>query len=251
MPIPARSRLLTGSRRPALVAAALLPALALAAACGGGGGGDKAAAHTPVKAVASGAVPAARLTGALLTSSDVPYVTVLPAGTTTQLLGGPQKADRPACQPIVDQWSTRPKHPRQVYAGAMVTDTSTKQKSSKTITLEVIASYKPGEAKAVLDELAAAVGACRNYSAVRNGRTSTFSVQPVPAGARLGDQQVTYTIADTDRGAAGIVLVTVVRTGGTTAAYETVRQDHKPATLRAAIPLKQAAKLADAAKGNS
>jgi hypothetical protein len=231
-----------------MAAAALLPALALTAACGGGGGDGDSAQPTP-HPVASGAVPAVALTHALLTSSDVPYVTVLPAGKSTQLLGGPQKADKPDCQPLADQWSSRPKHPRQVYAGAMVTDTATKQKASKTITLEVIASYKPGEAKAVMDELAAAVGACPNYSAVRNGRTSTFSIRPVPPGTTaLGDQQVTYTIADTARGGSGIVLVTVVRTGDTTAAYETVRQDHGTAVLRAAIPLKQAAKLKDAAK---
>jgi hypothetical protein len=248
MPTRVRRRLLASSR-PVLATAALLPALALTAACGGGGGGGSAT--TPQGAVASGAVPARKLTQALLTDSDLPDVTVKPAGSSAQMLGGPQKTEPAACQPIADLWSTRPKHPRQVYAGGMVTDTASGQKASKTISLLVIASYKPGEAKAVVDELAAAVRACRNYTVVRNGRTSIFSVLPVPAGPTPpGDQQVGYTIADTSRGAAGIVLVTVVRTGDTTAAYETVRQDHGPATLRAAIPVKQAAKLRAAAAGS-
>jgi hypothetical protein len=248
MPIRARSRLLTGSRagrRTALVAVALLPALALTAGCGGGGKKDPG----PVKA--SGAVPVAKLTQALLTSDDIPHVQVLPAGSKTQLLGGPQKADHADCQPIADEWTTQPEHTRQVYAGAMVTDTADKDKNAKAISLEVIASYKAGEAKSVLDELAGALKTCRAYKVTRSGVTTTFNVAPVAAtGAPLGDQQVTYTVADPSHGAEGTVLVTVVRSGDATAAYETVRADHTTATLRPAIPLKQAAKLRTAAAGD-
>lgn len=134
-----------------------------------------------------------------------------------------------ACQPVVDQWSSQPKHPRQVYTGAMVTDTTDKDKGAKTISLTVIASYRAGDAKAVLDELAAAVAACHGYAVVRGGVTSHFVVKPATAAAGLGDQQVSYTIGDTAKGAAGQVLVTVVRAGDTTAAFETVRADHQPA----------------------
>ena len=49
---------------------------------------------------------------------------VLPSASKEQLLGGPQKADPPQCQPIADEWASRPKHPRQVYAGALLTDTA-------------------------------------------------------------------------------------------------------------------------------
>jgi hypothetical protein len=244
MPIRPRSRLLAGGR-PALVAAALLPALVLTAGCGGGGGGGGSKGGGKGGATSAGA----KFSQALLGDSDVPHVTVVPATDKGQLLGGGLKASRPACQPVADEWSTRAGHVRQVYSGGIVTDTATGVKASKTISLEVIAAYKPGEARAVLDDLAAAVASCRNYSVTRNGTTSTFSVLPAPAaGAPLGDQQVTYTVADTSRGAAGIVLVTVVRVGDSTAAFETVRQDHRPAALRAAIPLKQAAKLRAAAR---
>jgi len=225
-----------------VAAAALLPALALAAGCGGGK--DKPG---PVKA--SGAVPIAKLTSALLTSSDLPHVQVLPAGSKDQLLGPAQKPDVAACQPVVDQWSSQPKHPRQVYTGAMVTDTTDKDKGAKAISLTVIASYKVGEAKAVLDELAAAVTACHDYALVRGGVTTHFAVKPAPAAAGLGDQQVSYMIGDTAKGNAGQVLVTVVRAGDTTAAFETVRADHTPATLRSTIPVKQVDKLRTAAKG--
>lgn len=247
MPIRGRSRLLAGSRRTLPAVAVLVPALALTAACGGGGSGS-ASAKKPQGVVASGAVPTAKLIQALITSKDVPHVQVLPAGSKTQLLGGPQKADKAACQPVADQWSSRPKHLRQVYAGAMLTDTAAKDKNAKTISLEVVASYKPGEATAVLDDLTTALKTCHSYKTTRGGATTTFEVKTVaPTGAPLGDQQVTYTVTDTARGAAGTVLVTVVRSGDTTAAYETVRADHKTATLRAAIPLKQAAKLHAAA----
>jgi hypothetical protein len=236
-------------RTAAVTATVLVPALALSAGCSG----SKAKTPDPGTIRASGAVSTAKLTSALLTSSDVPHVQVMPAGSKTQLLGGATKADNPACQPIADQWSSRPKHPRQVYTGAMVTDTTDKDKKAKAITLEVIASYTPGTARSVLDELTTALRTCRNFKATRDtGAVTTFSVQPVqPAtgAAPLGDQQATYTIADTARGAAGIVLVTVVRSGDTTAAYETVRADHQPATLRPSIPLKQAEKLKDAATG--
>ncbi|WP_405582439.1 hypothetical protein [Streptomyces sp. NBC_01190] len=247
MSIRVRSRLLAGSRagrRTVPVAVALLlPVLALTAGCGGGGKGPKTVP-------ASGAVPAAKLTLALLTPSDVPHLQVLPSGTKNQLLGGPSKPDHPDCQPIADQWATRPKHPRQVYAGALLTDTADKDKKAKAISLEVIASYKKGEAKAVLDELSTALRTCRGYKVTRSGVISTFVVRPVtPAGPPLGDQQVTYTIGDTASGAAGTVLVTVVRSGDATAAFETVRADHKPATLRRAIPLKQVAKLEAAERG--
>jgi hypothetical protein len=246
MPIRVRSRLLAGSRKALPAAALLVPALALTAACGGGGTAKK-----PQGVVASGAVSTARLTQALLTSKDVPHVSVLPAGSKTQLLGGPQKADKAACQPVADQWSTRPKHPRQIYAGALVTDTADKDKNAKAISLLVVSSYKSGEARAEVDELAAALKTCHGYKTTRNGTTTTFAVKTVPAtGGSIGDQRVTYTVTDTARGAAGTVLVTVVRSGDTTAAYETVRADHKTATLRRAIPLKQAAKLHAAATGD-
>jgi PknH-like extracellular domain len=242
MPIRVRRRLLAGSRKALPAAALLVPALALTAACGGG------TAKKPQDVVASGAVSTSKLTQALLTSKDVPDVTVLPAGSKTQLLGGPQKADKPACQPVADQWSTRPKHPRQVYAGALVTDTA--DKNAKAISLLVVSSYKSGEAGTEVDELAAALKTCHGYKTTRNGTTTDFAVKAVPAtGGGIGDQRVTYTVTDTARGAAGTVLVTVVRSGDTTAAYETVRADHKPATLRPAIALKQAAKLRKAATG--
>lgn len=242
MPIRADHRLLAGRR--AVAAAALLPALVLATGCGGGGGKD---GPGPVKA--SGAVPVAKLTSALLTSSDLPHVQVLPAGSKDQLLGAAQKTDVAACQPVADQWSSQPRHPRQVYTGAMVTDTTDKDKGAKAISLTVIASYKAGDAKAVLDELAAAVAACHGYSVVRGGVTSHFDVKPATTAEGLGDQQVSYTIGDPAKGVAGQVLVTVVRAGDTTAAFETVRADHKPASLRRTIPVEQVAKLRAAAKG--
>jgi hypothetical protein len=224
------------------VAAALLPALALTAACGGGG------KKAPQDIRASGAVRTAQLTQALLTSKDVPHVQVLPAGSKTQLLGGPQKAAPAVCQPVADQWSSQPKHPRQVYVGGMLTDTADSDKNAKTISLSVVATYKSGEAGQVLDDLAAAVKSCTSYKTTRNGVTSTFQVHALPQATGLGDQQVTYTVGDAAKGAAGTVLVTVVRVGDTTAAYESLRADHTLATLRAAIPLKQAAKLREAAK---
>lgn len=243
MPRRAHHRLPAGSR--AVVAAALLPVLALAAGCGGGDGDGGKKQPGPIKA--SGAVSTAKLTSALLTSKDVPAVQVLPAGTKQQLLGDAQKADVAACQPVVDQWSSQPAHPRQVYTGAMVTDTADKDKGAKAISLTVIASYKHGDAAKVLDDLAAALKTCRTYAVVRGGVATHFAVRPATEQPGLGDQAVSYVIGDTAKGPSGEVLVTVLRVGDTTAAYETVRADHKTAQLRQAIPQKQAAKLRAAA----
>ena len=262
MPIRSHSRLLTGSHEQAgdlrrsrprrrsavLLGAALVPALALTAGCGGGGG-DGGKAKKPGPVVASGAVSAGKLTSALLGGSDVPKVQVLPAGNKDQLLGGPQQVDKPACQPVSDEWSSQPKHPRQVYTGAMITDTSSPDKKAKAISLTVIASYKKGEAQAVLDELTTALKTCSGYQVTRSGTTTSFVVKPAPVSPGLGDQQVAYTVGDKSKGAAGTVLVTVVRVGDTTAAYETIRADHGTATLNEAIALKQAAKLRAAAGG--
>jgi len=112
----------------------------------------------------------------------------------------------------------------------------------------VIASYKAGEAKTVLDELTTALKTCTTYKVTRSGTTTTFLVKTAPVTATLGDQRVAYTITDASK-PDGIVLVTVIRVGDATAAYETVRADKKVATLRDAIPLKQAAKLRTAADG--
>lgn len=270
MPIRVRSRLLAssraqardlgrngsrgrrGARAAAAVAVTLLPAVALTAGCSSGGKAKPQ--DKPGTIRASGAVSTARLTSALLTSSDLPHVQVIPAAAKTLLLGSAGTADDAACQPIVDQWSSQPKHPRQVYSGGMVTDTTDvtdADKKAKAISLTVIASYTSGTARSVLDELTTALGACRTFKVTRaTGTVTTFDVERVRPAAPLGDQQATYTITDAARGAAGSVLVTVVRSGDTTAAYETVRSDHKPATLRPSIPLKQTEKLRKAATGD-
>jgi hypothetical protein len=103
----------------------------------------------------------------------------------------------------------------------------------------------------VLDDLMNALKTCTSYKTTRNGTTTAFDVKALPHSAQEpGDQQVAYTLGDAAKGPAGAVLVTVIRVGDTTAAYETVRVDHTPATLRAAIPLRQVAKLREAAKGD-
>lgn len=238
-----RGRRLAG-RRPALTAAtALVPVLALTAACGGSGHGSAAKPK-------DGVLPAAALSKALLTSKDISHVQVVPASAKVQLFGGAQKIDTPACAPVADQWSISPAHPRHAYAGAMVTDTAAKDPKAKTITLEVVASYRPGEARSVLDALATALKTCHGYRTTRNGTTTAFTVKAVAvSGGHLGDQQVIYTITDAAAGAASSVLVTVVRAGNATAAYETVRADHGPAALRPAIPQKQTDKLRSAGAG--
>ncbi|WP_037910429.1 sensor domain-containing protein [Actinacidiphila yeochonensis] len=207
----------------------LLPALALTAACG---------AKKPD-------TPAQRLVHAMLGSKDVPQVKAVPSTASNQLLGDAQKADKAECQPMADQWSTKPsRHTPQVYTGGVLTDTAATDPNAKEITLEVLATYKPGEARQVLDALTSALRACHGYTTVRNGTTTHFTVVAHPAsGAPLGDQQVSYSVTDPALGAQGTVLVTVVRVGDSTAAYETVRADHRTAVLRPAIPLKQSAKL--------
>ncbi len=238
MRIRPRRRLLTGSRR-VLPVAVLVPALALTAACGGGKSKD------------SGSAASKKLTGSVITAKDVDHLKVVPATDDSQLLGAEQTTDPAACQPVADQWSLEPKLARTVYTGALVTDTAAAEAGAKTISLEVVASYRAGRAKQVLDQLSAAVAHCSGYKVTRNGRTSTFTVKSVAAsaavGGTFGDQQVTYTVSDPALGASGMALVTVVRVGDFVAAFETVRADHKTAALRAEIASKQVDKLRAAA----
>jgi hypothetical protein len=239
MRIRARSRLLAGSRGFLPITAALLPVLALTAACGGGGkGGDGSASAS-----------SDRLTRAMISAKDADHLQVVAATSKAQLLGAEQTTDPAACQPVADQWSSEPAIDRQVYTGAMVTDSAAKDKGAKTISLEVVASYPSGRAKTVLDHLAAAVAGCHSYKVTRSGRTSTFDVKAVTptaaTGGRFGDQQVSYTVADPALGASGVALVSVIRVGDSTAAFETVRADRKTAALRPAIVRKQADKLRD------
>src|SRR5690242_18279211 len=98
MPIRARSRLLTSSRT-VLAAAALLPALALTAACGGGSSASKTPGTPGTPGTSKGdASPTAEFRHALLTDSDVPDVTVVPAPDNPQLLGPAVTAEPRACQ---------------------------------------------------------------------------------------------------------------------------------------------------------
>lgn len=242
MRIRAGRRLPTGSRK-VLAVAVLLPALALTAACGGGG-----------KSKDSGSAASRKLTRSVITAKDLDHLKVVPATSTSQLLGDEQTTDPAACQPVADQWSLKPKLVRTVYTGALVTDTAAKDAGAKTISLEVVASYPAGRAKQVLDQLSTAIAHCPGYKVTRNGRTSQFTVKsvdpstgPADTAGTYGDQRVTYTVTDPALGASGVALVTVVRVGDSTAAFETVRADHKTASLRPAIASKQVAKLRAAA----
>ncbi|WP_202234022.1 hypothetical protein [Actinacidiphila reveromycinica] len=221
--------------------AVLLPVLALTAACGGGKSKD------------DGSAASGKLTGSVITAKDVDHLKVVPATSDSQLLGAEQTTDPAACQPVADQWSLKPKLARTAYTGALVTDTASADAGAKTISLEVVASYPAGRAEQVLDQLSAAVAHCSGYKVTRSGRTSTFAVKSVSpsaaVGGTFGDQQVTYTVSDPALGSSGVALVTVIRVGDSTAAFETVRADHGTASLRSVIAGKQADKLRAAAGG--
>ena len=179
MPIRARHRLLTGSRKALAARAVAPPALALIR------GLRRRPARQAEGASASGAVSIAKLTRRC--SPPRTCRTSGAAGGQQDPTAGRRAEGRRGGLPAgADQWSSQPKHPRQVYTGALVTDTADKDKGAKSISLTVVASYKAGEAKTVLDELAAAVATCHGYYVVPARRPPELRGQgprPPPRGS--------------------------------------------------------------------
>ncbi|WUD74929.1 hypothetical protein OG937_26145 [Streptomyces sp. NBC_00510] len=182
----------------------------------------------------------------MITSADVPgYVVTGGAGG----VPGPEEsltADRPGCRPLSDPVSSRPARPRTAQVTAAVT-TRGALGGDGGLDLLLLAAHRPGEAGEVVGGITAALRQCRSFGTTDGeGRTRHFAVRPVRAPA-VGDEAVAYVMTDTADATRGTATVTVVRTGGSTATYVTVKPSGDPGGPPLAVARAQHGKLAAAA----
>ncbi|MFF3565681.1 hypothetical protein ACFYXS_37195 [Streptomyces sp. NPDC002574] len=160
---------------------------------------------------------------ALVTSADVPgYVVTGSGGTGAMRPEQALTAGRADCRPLSDPVSARPAHRRTAYASTTFTSKEAAGGSGE-LDMLLLSAHVPGDAEKIMDGLAAALRNCRTFEATDgDGRATVFAVRPAEAPA-AGDDAVAYVLADTAAPSDGAATVTVVRTGGSTATYVTVR----------------------------
>ncbi|MER5257280.1 hypothetical protein [Streptomyces sp. NPDC002855] len=122
--------------------------------------------------------------------------------------------DKPACRPIADMMSVRPKYPRQALVWATLEDKDASVEGSL-----ALSSLARDGADAWMRDLKAARTQCTEFTATsERGWASPFTVEPLPP-AKAGDDSVAYVLTNTRAPGARGNSITVVRTGGTLATY--------------------------------
>ncbi|MGW1773969.1 hypothetical protein [Streptomyces sp. NPDC002104] len=136
-------------------------------------------------------------------------------------------ASDPACQPVADLMSVEPRHRPTGTVWAALRD-----KKGNTDGSIVLSSFAAGEAKDWMSELNAALPACTSYSASsrRGWSDDPVTLAALPS-AGVGDESVSYSVTATDASGKQQIM-TVVRTGGSLAAYLTTSDGQRvPASL--------------------
>ncbi|MCZ4095776.1 sensor domain-containing protein [Streptomyces sp. SID13666] len=236
----ARSRTTTRTNvriRQAVTAAAVLPVLALAAACSGddGGSGDgkgKDGATTAPATSAAGSstgaakapLTAAQLRSALVKDTEVPGYKIEASKNEAMSPDDVMTTDKPECQPLADPPSTRPKYARKAFVGASVGKIDPANlPAGVELTQMLLASHAPGEAGKMVADIRQALDKCTAFTATDGtGKKIPFAIRKGPA-VTVGDEAVSYVMADTGDKEGGTALVTVVRTGDASVTYLSVK----------------------------
>jgi hypothetical protein len=242
------------------LAAAVLPALLLATACSGSsdGGKDADGPDGTTKSTASSSATAtgggssdgsggntlskAQLTSALITETDVPGWTIQVSQKDEAAATSTLTTDNPACQPLADITGGKPKIPREASVGAAFAKT-TSGGTPDAINQMLVASHAPGDAKKVIASVKKALGTCKGFKATdEKGTKIPFAITKGPA-VPVGDDAVSYVMADTEDMKSGAAMVTVVRTGEIITAYLSVKTAGGPGIVPIDIARKQNEKL--------
>ncbi|WP_406858741.1 hypothetical protein ABZO31_00070 [Streptomyces sp. HUAS MG47] len=156
--------------------------------------------------------------------------------------------DKPACRPIADMMSVRPKHVRRAMVWATIKpDNAPPEATPGSLTLT---SHAVEEAEAWMAEIRKALAGCSQFTATsERGWTHRFSVRPLPS-AKVGDDSVTYLLTNPLAPEAGGNAVTVVRTGGSFATYLMSSDKGQPPPVPASIAKHQHRKLQTASTGS-
>jgi hypothetical protein len=244
-----------------LIAAVLVPALAVVAGCGADGSGDgsapkaagqgRKAAPGPAAATRRAAAPgraltAAELKQALLSTSDLPGPLYSRLDGAVPPDAGVSDPDRPACTPLVEQLGSRP-HRIPLRAQAAQTIDDYRVKGTMKLASEFLQGYAPGGAQKTMTALHSALKSCTTFTADNGaGGRITMKIKPAPAPAVVGDDAVAYLVFHTGQ-STPVALLTVVRTGQQTATYQSFPAFHTAPVLGADIVTAQDKKLRTAA----
>lgn len=128
----------------------------------------------------------------------------------------------PACQPLADVTSVKPKHRLTGTIWAVLQD-----KNGNTSGSIVLSSFAVGEAKGWMSELNAALATCKGFTASsQRGWSDRATIAALPS-VSAGDESVSYSVA-ADEAASKRQTMTIVRTGGSLAVYLTPSDGQRP-----------------------
>ncbi|MDD9375162.1 hypothetical protein M8Z33_00455 [Streptomyces sp. ZAF1911] len=133
-------------------------------------------------------------------------------------------ASDPACQPVADLTSVKPKHRPTGTVWAVLQD-----KNGNTGGSVVLSSFAPGEAKVWMSELNAALTTCKSFSASSQRGWSTPGTLAARQASGVGDESLSYSLT-ADEAPDKQQIMTVVRTGGSLAVYLTPSDGQRPPT---------------------
>lgn len=120
----------------------------------------------------------------------------------------------PACQPLADVTSVKPKHRLTGTVWAVLQDKNDVEGSI------VLSSFAAGEAKSWMSELNTALATCKGYTASsQRGWSERVTIAVLPS-VSAGDASVSYSVA-ADEAPSKQHFMTIVRTGGSLAVYLT------------------------------
>lgn len=131
-------------------------------------------------------------------------------------------ASDPACQPLADVTSVKPKHQPTGTVWAVLQD-----KNGDTGGSIVLSSFATGEAKDWMSELNAALATCKGFSGSSQRGWSDRSTLAALPSVRVGDESVCYSVT-ADEAPAKRQIMTIVRTGGSLAVYLTPSDGQRP-----------------------
>ncbi|MEU7579781.1 hypothetical protein AB0B50_19500 [Streptomyces sp. NPDC041068] len=157
---------------------------------------------------------AAALRDALPDSEGLPGFTAKPQSEPLLEKQDVVTVDEPACRPIVDVMSVRPRHAREAMVWATLDGKGSSVEGSLTLS-----SHTPDDAEAWMRELKEARAKCTEFRATsKRGWSYGFTVDPLPP-VSAGDDSIAYVLTNAEAPDGKGNSVTVVRTGGTFATY--------------------------------
>ncbi|CAM5678768.1 hypothetical protein SAVIM338S_07263 [Streptomyces avidinii] len=182
-----------------------------------------AAGCTSQKAAEKGseALTSTNLLDALLSGEHSGF-TVLPQGEHLLDAVDVLTAADPACQPLADLRSDKPKHEPTGTAWAAL-----QLHNGNPAGTVALHSFASGEAKSWMSELRASLPVCKDFSASSQRGWSERSTLVALPSVAVGDESVSYSMTS-DQAPGKRPIMTIVRTGGSLAVYLNSSDGNQP-----------------------